>query len=172
MNIYTANYDATKPTPRAITVPLNSNFGIGVGVCYNSKPVEITKDSLKLNDKSADDVLGNMAIFNMESDGNEGRESYNVEVEAPGLPSKELVFSKSIELANGQGVIRESIADWEGTELVIPDTTPKPDYDYSKNPFQAVAKSPSYDDRWAFLTYFVDENNTSLAMVNNVTQGF
>lgn len=79
MKLYTANYEATRPSTKAITVPLNSTFGVAVGVKYDGEDAEIKQDSLTLNGQPTDDVYANMAIFNLSSDGEAGMEKYTVD---------------------------------------------------------------------------------------------
>ena len=81
MNLYTISYEATQPTQQAITVPLNSKYAVGVGLTYNGVKTDIVKDNSTLNGISADGQLDGMAVFNLSSDGNEGRKAYDVAID-------------------------------------------------------------------------------------------
>lgn len=39
MKLYTAKYDANRPSTKSVEVPLNSSFGVAVGVKYNGEDV-------------------------------------------------------------------------------------------------------------------------------------
>ena len=85
MKIYTATYEATKPSPQAIDVPLNSDYGIAVGLTLNGNKIPLTENDVKLGELSANRTLDGMAVFDMNSDGVEGREAYKVSTKTDGI---------------------------------------------------------------------------------------
>lgn len=122
MKIYTANYDADRPSTKAIEVPLNSNYAIGIGVTKDGTPIQLKQDNLSLNGLSADDVYANMVIFKLSSDGNEGREVYEVKGTGAsgGIDDTLSVDETWIGQAGQTPDIKVDLADWAGVEIVIP----------------------------------------------------
>ena len=59
-------------------MPLNSKYAVGVGLDFQGKPAEVTEDNVLLDGLSADGYLNSMAVFNLSSDGAEGREVHEV----------------------------------------------------------------------------------------------
>lgn len=81
MKLYTAKFDADHPEVSCtVTVPLDSSFGVAVGVKYQGKDVKIQKNEVLLDGQNAIDVVDNKyAVFKLSSDGNVGIESYQVD---------------------------------------------------------------------------------------------
>ena len=71
MKIYINTFDLAKPITNQITVPKNSDFGIGIKVVNNGADVEgdITLESNGQTFVAEDDKVGGFTIFNSSSDG-------------------------------------------------------------------------------------------------------
>lgn len=179
MKLYTANYDADRPSTKSVEVPLNSTVRIGVGVKYEGEDVEVKQNEIVLKDSSgntieADDTAADdkYAVFTLNTDDNEGYDKYSVESTTDGMTVKELTFDPSTSLTAGKGVINAELPeDWIGVELYC-NPTPSANYDYSKNPFQCVAKTEDNTERWGMVTYFLNAEGNSVAVINNQTSGF
>jgi len=78
MKLYTAKFDADRQDLSCtVTVPLDSSFGVAVGVKYQGKDVEIRKNEILLDGQSAIDLVDDKyAVFRLSSDGNVGTEGH------------------------------------------------------------------------------------------------
>ena len=132
MRLYTAEYDANRPTTKQITVPTNSSFGVAVAVDYNGEPVKIKQREITLGGLSATDVYNdNYAIFKLSSDSNAGVESYTVASTTDGMTVKELSvhaeWNKSEAMPKPD--ISADLSKWEGITITC-DSTPSTNPDF------------------------------------------
>ena len=174
MKLYTAEYDADRPSTKSVEVPLNSKFGVAVGVKYSGEDVKVRQNEILLDGLSASETLGDKyLVFKLSSDGEAGYDKYTVDTTTDGMTVKELNFkTEDYQLSSGKAVISVALPpEWIGVELYV-DPTFSTNYDYSKNPFQACAKKADGTERWGQITYFLNEAGNTLAAINNKTQGF
>lgn len=86
MKIYTAEYDADRPSTKSVEVPLNSTFGVAVGVKYDGEDVKVRQNEILLDGLSADDALGDKyLVFRLSSDGEAGYDRYTVNTSTDGM---------------------------------------------------------------------------------------
>lgn len=86
MVIQTVKYEILQPEPKTIEVPLDSNFGVAIGIKYQGKDIHIKQNDVLLDGQEAIDVADNKyAVFKLSSDGNEGIESYQVDTGPVGI---------------------------------------------------------------------------------------
>lgn len=86
MKLYTAEYDAERPSSKCVEAPLDSKFGVAVGVKYGGEDVKIRPGEILLNGVSADDALGDKyAVFELSSDGEPGYDAYDVATTTDGM---------------------------------------------------------------------------------------
>ena len=68
MKIYKAVYDAQRPSAKQVTAPLDSTFGVAVGVVDGGEKVDLGINDVKVNGVSAQAVLdGGFALFALAS---------------------------------------------------------------------------------------------------------
>lgn len=151
MKLYTAKYDADRPSTKSVEVPLNSSFGVAVGVKYNGEDVSLKQNEILLDGTlSASDMIDDKyLVFKLSSDGEAGYDKYSVASTTDGMTVKELNFYLSGELTSGKAVLSAELPEeWVGTTLYV-DPTPSTNYDYSKNPFQVCCKKADGTEKWA-----------------------
>ena len=84
MKYFTINYDANKPFPKQLAVPLNSKYGIAVTATKDGTQLSITSSDVKINDVSAIGEASPYALFELSS-GNEptiSKLSVNIDTDA------------------------------------------------------------------------------------------
>lgn len=87
MKLYTAKYDADRPSTKSVEVPLNSSFGVAVGVKYNGEDVNLKQNEVLLDGElSASDVIDDKyLVFKLSSDGEAGYDKYSVASTTDGM---------------------------------------------------------------------------------------
>ena len=178
MKLYTAKYDANRPSTKSVEVPLNSNFCVAVGVSYEGNEVNLKQNEVVLKDAAGNSITASNTVadkylvFDLNTSGEEGFDKYTVESTTDGMTVKELTFDPSISLTSGEGVINAELPeDWIGVQLYC-NPTPSANYDYSKNPFQVCCKKADNTERWGLVTYFLNAEGNAVAVINNQTSGF
>lgn len=178
MKLYTAKYDADRPSTKSVEVPLNSNFCVAVGVSYEGNEANLKQNEVVLKDatgntiEASNTVADKYLVFDLNTNGGEGFDKYTVESTTDGMTVKELNFKKDYTLTSGKVTITEDLPpEWIGATLYV-DPTFAANYDYSKNPFQVCCKKADNTERWGIITYFLDANGNTLAYIANITSGF
>ena len=91
MKLYTAEYDADRPSSKSVEVPLNSTFGVAVGVRWGGEPVRLSEGDVLVDGLSASDSLdGRWLVYKMETDGEPGLEAHEVRSSTDGLVVEDL----------------------------------------------------------------------------------
>lgn len=81
MKIYTANYDADRPSTKALEVPLNSNYGVGVKVTHNGRTIPLTTPDISMDDEAPYEILNdNTAVFQMASPSSPSHEEHDIKL--------------------------------------------------------------------------------------------
>ena len=137
MKLYTAKFDADhQDLSCTVTVPLDSSFGVAVGVKYQGKDVEIRKNEILLDGQGAIDVVDDKyAVFRLSSDGNAGVDSYEVKSVTDGMVVVEKSFKHVLtEEEAAQNPYMVKCETLNGLTIAPPMSDTK-------------GKSPIYDDR-------------------------
>ena len=111
MKIYTATYEATKPSPQAIDVPLNSDYKISIGLTKDGEVVPLTERDVTLDGQPPDGTLGNMVLFNKATGGETKRENFEVKV---GVNGPIVYGTFHYEADTGRIEIKEDIPQLDG----------------------------------------------------------
>lgn len=80
MKIITLEYNANAPTPKQVSVPLYSDYTLGVKVTKDGQPLDLTGESgLSVGGIATEPGRGGYNIANLSSDGHEGIKSMTVD---------------------------------------------------------------------------------------------
>ena len=67
MKYFTINYDANKPSPKQLAVPLNSKYGIAVTATKDGAQLSVTSSDVTINDVAAIGETSPYALFELSS---------------------------------------------------------------------------------------------------------
>lgn len=118
MNYYTIDYDVNRPMANQITVPMNSEYGIGVRIIKDNEPVNLEMGELSVNGMSATSQVNGYNLYELSSGNVETMKSLDVIAykEAEGETFENTVIAR--QPSNREAVITISLdAVLEGTEI-------------------------------------------------------
>lgn len=82
MNYYTIDYDVNRPMANQITVPMNSEYGIGVRVIRDNEPVNLEMGELSVNGISATSQVNGYNLYELSSGNGTGMNLIDVDVQS------------------------------------------------------------------------------------------
>lgn len=91
MKLYTAKYDADRPSTKSVEVPLNSSFCVAVGVSYEGNEANLKQNEVVLKDsagntiEASNTVADKYLVFDLATNGEEGFDKYTVESTTDGM---------------------------------------------------------------------------------------
>lgn len=80
MNYYTIDYDVNRPMANQMTVPMNSEYGIGVRVIKDNEPVNLEMGELSVNGMSATSQVNGYNLYELSSGNDTGMNTLDVAV--------------------------------------------------------------------------------------------
>lgn len=139
MELHTVKFDADRQDLSCtVTVPLDSSFGIAVGVKYQGKDVHIRKNEILMDGQGAIDVVDDKyAVFRLSSDGNEGIEGHEVKSVTDGMTVKELSYKFNLPAEDLEGT---------GPRIYLCDTLNGVTIKYPVG--SETGKSPTFTDKY------------------------
>lgn len=90
MNYYTIDYDVNRPMENQITVPMNSEYGIGVRVIKDNEPVNLEMGELSVNGMSATSQVNGYNLYELSSGNDTGMNTLDVEARKEPTVGKEI----------------------------------------------------------------------------------
>lgn len=122
MKLYTTNYDADRPSTKALEVPLNSNYGVGVKVTYGGRTIPLTTSNISMDDEAPYEILNDdTAVFQMASPSSPSHEEHDIKL---GFNS-DIVWAEFKTEGTGNSVnIREDVPQFDGATFYAPDVQP------------------------------------------------
>lgn len=119
MKLYTANFDADRPSTKALEVPLNSNYAVGVKVTYGGRTVPLTTPDISMDNEAPYEILDdNTAVFQMTSPSSPSHEEHDIKL---GFDS-DIVWAEYHHEGEGNVVnVREDIPQFDGATFYAPD---------------------------------------------------
>ena len=81
MKVQTIKYDVDKPTPQQITVPLNSDYSLGVKVYKDGEQIELKSNQLSVDGEVATGQENSYNIFELSSGSDVGMKQLDVEMQ-------------------------------------------------------------------------------------------
>ena len=98
MKLYTAKYDADRPSTKSVEVPLNSSFCVAVGVSYEGNEVNLKQNEVVLKNaagntiEASNTVADKYLVFDLSTNGEEGFDKYSVASTTDGMTVVEKSF--------------------------------------------------------------------------------
>lgn len=93
MNYYTIDYDVNRPMANQMTVPMNSEYGIGVRIIKDNEPMNLEMGELSVNGISATSQVNGYNLYELSSGNDTGTNT--LEVEASKLPIIDTTLTQS-----------------------------------------------------------------------------
>lgn len=119
MKLYTANYDADRPSTKALEVPLNSNYGVGVKVTYGGRTIPLTTTDISMDDEAPYEILNdNTAVFQMASPSSPSHEEHKIKL---GFNSDIVWAEYSGEWEGNVVNVKEDIPQFDGATFYAPE---------------------------------------------------
>lgn len=122
MKLYTAKFDAERPSTKCVQAPLGSSFGIGIEVAYGGRAVPLTPQDMTLDGSGPDDVVGGeMAVFKASTPSAPGRAAHDVRL---GFDS-DIVWAEFKTEGTGNRVnISADVPQFDGATFYAPGVQP------------------------------------------------
>lgn len=143
MKLYTTKYDADRPSTKSVEVPLNSSFGVAVGVSYEGNEVNLKQNEVVLKDaagntiEASNTVADKYLVFDLTTNGEEGFDKYSVASTTDGMTVKELSYKFNIPAEDLEGT---------GPRIYLCDTLNGVTIKYPVG--SETGKSPTFTDKY------------------------
>ena len=122
MRIQTLEYNANQPLLQQITVPLTSNYAVGVKVYRDGKPVECGMDAITIDGLSATSQVAGYNVYELSSDDKTGTKLLDINVNTPNSYEFDVVSSATkngIPFGDLMWEVKISLSDYFANSTVI-----------------------------------------------------
>ncbi len=122
MRIQTLEYNANQPLLQQITVPLTSNYAVGVKVYRDGKPVECGMDAITIDGLSTTSQVAGYNVYELSSDDKTGMKLLDVNVNTPNSYEFDVVSSgtkNGIPFGDLSWEVKISLSDYIVNSTVI-----------------------------------------------------